>query len=163
MAWEQVAQAQVSNAGVQGDVWKTLDELPVGTDGLLSFHAPGIGLLMDAAGAELIAKTAFWARGVNITVVDCYGVGRDYGYIRFTGSPVALLAILGAVAAVLVALSEALFWLGVVIVLVVVALFIWKVLGGVLGVFQKIASNPWTLALVVGGVLGGLYIVGRRK
>ncbi len=156
MAWEQVAQAQVSSQGVQGDVWKTLDELPVGTEGLLSLHAPGIGPLMDAAGAELVAKTAFWTKGVNITVVDCYGQGLNDGYIRFTGSPVPVLAILAAVALVL----ELLLYLGIVIV---VGLFIWKVLGGILGAIQKIAANPWSLALVVGGVLGGLYLVGRKK
>ncbi len=156
MAWEQVAQAQVSSQGIQGDIWKTLDELPVGTEGYLSLQAPGIGPLMDAGGAELIAKAAFKLKGVDIKVVDCYGEGLNTGYIRFTGSPAWVVPVLVAVAAVL----ELLLYLGIV---VVVGLFIWKVVGGVVGVFQKVAENPWTLALVVGGVLGGLYLVGRKK
>ena len=155
MAWEQVATANISSSGVQGDIWKTLDTLPVGTEGLLHLHAPAIGPLMNAWGVEAIVRGVFWAKGVDIKVLDCYGQGDD-GYIRFTGSPVAVVAILIALAPVLTALL----YLGIVIV---VGLFIWKVVGGIVEVFQKVAENPWTLALVVGGVLGGLYLVGRKK
>ena len=151
MAWEQVAQANVSSSGVQGDVWKTLDELPVGTEGLLSFHAPGIGPLM-AAPVEWIAQVAFRARGVDIKVVDCYGQGLNDGYIRFTGSPVPVVAILIAVAAVL----ELLLYLGIVIV---VGLFIWKAVG----VVQKLVEHPGTIVAIGVLVLGGLYLAGRKK
>jgi len=152
MAWEQVAQANVSSSGVQGDVWKTLDELPVGTEGYLSFKAPGIGPLMNAGGAELIAKAAFWAKGMDIKVVDCYGVGLNDGYIRFTGSPVPVVAILIAVAAVL----ELLLYLGIVIV---VGLFIWKAVG----VVQKLVEHPGTIVAIGVLVLGGLYLAGRKR
>ena len=151
MAWEQVAAAQVSSSGIQGDVWKTLDELPPDTEGYLSLHAPGIGPIMNAAGVELIAKGVFWAKGVDIKVLDCYGQGDD-GYIRFTGSPAGVVAVLIALAPLLTAL----FYLGIV---VVVGLFIWKALG----VIEKLVENPWTIVALGGLVLGGLYIVGRRK
>jgi hypothetical protein len=156
MAWEQVAQARVSSSGVQGNVSNTLDELPVGTEGYLALSSPGIGPLMDMAGAEAIVQAAFWAKGVNIQVVDCYGQGFNSGYIRFKGSPVAVLAILVAVAAVL----ELLLYIGIV---VVVGLFIWKVLGGVVGAFQKLVEHPWSIALIGGAVLGGIYLVSRRN
>ena len=152
MAWEQVAGAQVSSSGVQGDVWKTLDELPIGTEAYLSFKAPGIGPLLDMAGAELLAQAAFRARGVDIKVVDCYGAGLNDGYIRFTGSPVPVVAILIAVAAVL----ELLLYLGIV---VVVGLFIWKAVS----VIQKLVEHPWTIVAIGTFVLGGLYIVGRKR
>ncbi len=155
MAWEQVAQAQVSSSGVQGDAWKTLDELPVGTEGLLHFHAPGIGPLMDAAGAEWLVKGVFWAKGVDIKVDSkegCYGVGLNDGYIRFTGSPVPVLAILAAVALVL----ELLLYLGIV---VAIALLIWKALT----VLGKLIENPWTIVAIGTFVLGGLYLAGRRR
>ena len=151
MAWEQVAQAQVSSSGVQGDVWKTLDELPIGTEAYLSLRAPGIGPLMDAP-VEWIAQVAFRARGVDIKVVDCYGAGLNDGYIRFTGSPVPVVAILIAVAAVL----ELLLYLGIVIV---VGLFIWKAVG----VVQKLVEHPGTIVAIGVLVLGGLYIVGRKR
>ncbi|MBU2009820.1 MAG: hypothetical protein KJ624_08320 [Chloroflexi bacterium] len=151
MGWEQVAQAQVSSQGVQGDVWKTLDELPVGTEGLLSLHAPGIGPLMDAWGVEAIVKGVFWAKGVDIKVVDCYGQGND-GYIRFTGSPAAVVAVILALAPVLTAL----FYLGIV---VVVGLFIRKAVS----VIEKLVENPWTIVAIGTFVLGGLYLAGRKK
>ena len=152
MAWEQVAAANVSSSGVQGDIRKTLDELPIGTEAYLSFQAPGIGPLMDAPGVELIAQAAFKAKGVDIKVVDCYGVGLNDGYIRFTGSPAGVVAILVAVAAVL----ELLLYLGVV---VAVALLIWKAVS----VIQKLVEHPEAILLIGGFVLGGLYLAGRRK
>ena len=33
MAWETVATAQVSNTGIQGNIWRSLERLPVGTTG----------------------------------------------------------------------------------------------------------------------------------
>ncbi len=152
MAWEQVAQAQVSSQGVQGDVWKTLDELPVGTEAYLSFKAPGIGPIMDAGGVEAIVRGVFWAKGVDIKVLDCYGQGLNDGYIRITGSPAAVVAILLAVAAVL----EILLYLGIV---VVVGLFIWKAVS----VIQKLVEHPWTIVAIGTFVLGGLYLAGRKR
>jgi hypothetical protein len=151
MAWEQVAAAQVSSQGVQGDAWRSVEELPVGTDGYLSFQAPGIGPIMDTGGVEAIARGVFWAKGVDIKVLDCYGEG-DNGYIRFTGSPAGVVAILIAVAAVL----EILLYLGIV---VVVGLFIWKAVS----VIQKLVEHPEAILLIGGFVLGGLYLAGRRK
>jgi hypothetical protein len=150
MAWEQVAGANVSDQETR-DIWKTLDEVPVGTEGYISFQAPGIGPFLDAWNAELIVKGVFWAKGVDIKVLDCYGEG-DVGYIRFRGSPQGVVAILIALAPLLTALL----YFGIV---VVVGLFIWKALG----VIEKIVGSPWTLALIGGFVLGGLYLAGRRK
>ena len=154
MAWEQVAQAQVSSSGVQGDVWQTLEELPVGTEGYISFSGPGIGPLMDAWGAELIAKGVFWAKGVDINVVDCYGVGLNTGYIKFSGSPVGVVAIILALAPLLTALV----YFGIV---VVVGLFIWKALN----IVQKLVENPWAILAIGGVVLGVMHLAssGRRK
>jgi hypothetical protein len=152
MAWEQVAQAQVSSSGVQGNVWRALDELPVGTEGLLHFNAPGIGPLLDQATAEATVRAALWFKGVDIKVVDCYGQGFNDGYIRFKGSPVAVLAILVAAAAVL----ELLLYIGVV---VAIAVLIWKALS----LLQKVVEHPWSIALIGGAVLGGIYLVSRRK
>ncbi len=151
MAWEQVAQAQVSSSGVQSS-GRSIEELPVGTEGYLSFQAPGIGPIMNAGGVEAIVRGVFWVKGVDIKVQDCYGVGLNDGYIRFTGSPVAVVAILIAVAAVL----EVLLYLGIV---VVVGLFIWKAVS----VIQKLVEHPWTIVAIGTFVVGGLYLAGRKK
>ena len=148
MAWEKVAQAQVSSSGVQGDVWKTLDELTVGTKGLLSLQGPGIGPIMDAGGVEAIVQGVFWTKGVDIKVLDCYGEGLDNGYIKFTGSPAAVVAVLVALGPVLTAL----FYLGIV---VVAGLFIWKALS----IAEKLIENPLAL-LFIGGIV---YLLVRRN
>ena len=152
MAWKQVASARVSSSGLEGDVWTLMEELPVGTQGLLQLKAFGIGPLMDLAGMEQAAQLAFFAKGASATVLDVYGEGWGDGFISFRGSPVAVLAILAALPAVLYAA-------GFVGIVVLAILLVWEV-GGIV---KEVFSDPWMLALVGGVVLGALYLTSSKR
>jgi len=147
--WTMVARGEVSSSGVQGDVWKLLDELPVGTDGLLQLDAWGIGPIMDSGGVELMAQAVLRARGIDATILDCYGEGWSKGFIRFKGSPVALLPLLAALAPILYAL-------GFIAIVVVVGVFI-------IG-FVKEPEKFTIPFLVIGGlVIGGIVAVNMSR
>ena len=144
MAWERVATAQLSNQGVQGEIQRSLEELPVGTLGRIKLEGWGIGPLMDAPGAEQIAQAVLSARGQSVTIVDCWGEGWGTGFIEFQGSPVAVVPLLWAIAAVLSAL-------GFVIVVLTLALLIWQAKG----------ATRYLLAGVLGltALVGGWFMV----
>jgi len=153
MTWEKVAEAQVSSQGVQGDISVSLSEVPKGTQGYIQLHGFGIGPIFDAAGVELVVQEVMDAHGIDLTVIDCYGRGLSDGYIQFEGSPFALVPLLWAVASVLAAL-------GVFLVIITVAVLIWKAAGpgGPGGIGAGL-----TLLLVASAALGGIYLWGRRN
>lgn len=145
MAWETVATAEVSNTGVRGDIQSSLEELPVGTLGLIKLEGFGIGLLLDAAGAETITQGVLSAQGQSVRVIDCYGEGLNRGYIKFEGSPVAIVPLLWAIAAVLSAL-------GLIIIVLTLTLLIWQAKG---------ATRYLLAAGLVGASLLGLAMLKR--
>lgn len=149
-SWEQVASCQITSSGVQGDISASISELPVGTQGLLRLEGPGIGPIFDAWGMEQIVQQVFNAQGVDATVIDCYGEGWNTGYIRFHASPLPIIPLLWAIAAVLAAI-------GLIITIVVLTLYVIK------PVSEAISKIPggW-IALAIGGlVIGGLYVASK--
>ena len=147
--WEQIAQATVTSAGIQGDVWLTLEDIPVGSQGLLKLEAFGVGPLFDLAGTEWVVQQVFTRAGLTLTVEDCYGEGWNTAYIHFKGSPLPVIALLAAIGPVLYAL-------GIIIAVVTVSLFLWS--------FAKEPQKFTLPFLVIGGlVLGGLYLSWKGK
>lgn len=149
--WVEVARGNVSPDGIQGSIWKSINEIQPGTEGLMHLKAPGIGPVMDAAGVEKVVSSIFYTQGARITVVDCYGEGWNDGYIRFRGSPVAVLAIFAAMVPIL----QTLLYIGIV---VAISILVWKAAE----IVKPVVSNPLSLALAGGAVLGGIYLMGRR-
>ena len=148
MGWETVATGTVSSDGIQGDIARTLEEIPVGTLGLFRLQAWGIGPLFDASGVELIVQGVFNAQGLDAQVIDCWGEGWSTAYIKFQGSPVLVVPLFWAIAAALAAL-------GFLAIAVSVALLIWKAAAGAPGAFLA-------LAILGGIVLGGIYLTRRQ-
>ena len=148
MAWETVATGTVSSEGVQGDISRTLEELPLGTLGLFRLQAWGLGPIFDAPGVELIVQGVFNAQGLDAQVVDCWGEGWSTAYIKFRGSPVLVVPLIWAIA---VALSA----LGFLVITVSLSLLIWKAAIGAPGAFLA-------LAILGGIVLGGIYLTRRQ-
>ncbi len=150
--WEEIARANVSPSGIQSGLWKAFDEIQPNTDGLMRLSAPGIGPVMNAAGVEQIVQSIFVTQGAHITVVDCYGEGWNDGYIRFKGSPVAILLIMAA----LVPILQILLYIGIV---VAVSILIFKAAA----IAKEAISNPLPVVLIAGTIFGGLYLLGRGK
>ena len=148
MAWETVATGTVSSDGVQGDISRTMEELPVGILGLFRLQAWGLGPIFDAPGVELVVQGVFNAQDLDAQVIDCWGEGWSTAYIKFQGSPVPLVPLI-------VALAPALYALGFLVIAVSVALLIWKAATGAPGAFLA-------LAILGGIVLGGIYLAGRQ-
>lgn len=148
MGWETVATGTVSSEGVQGDIARTLEELPVGTLGLFQLQAWGLGPIFDAPGVELIVQGIFNAQGLDAQVIDCWGEGWSTAYIKFQGSPIPVIPLVWAI-------SFALAALGFLVIAVSVALLIWKAAAGAPGAFLA-------LAFLGGAVLSGIYLVRRQ-
>ena len=148
MGWETVAVGTVSSEGVQGDISRTLEELPLGTLGIFRLEAWGLGPIFDAPGVELVVQGIFNAQGLDAQVIDCWGEGWNTAYIRFQGSPILVVPLLVAIAPVLYAL-------GFLVIAVSVALLIWKAAAGAPGAFLA-------LAILGGAVLGGIYLARRQ-
>ena len=148
--WEKVAEAQVSSDGVHGDILTAISEIPKGAVGRIVVSGPLLGPVFDAAGVELAIQAAFDRQGIDAQVVDAWGEGWNTGYIQFTGSPIPLVPLLWAIAAVLAAL-------GVVAVIVTISILLLKVA----------AAGPsgaaFSLLLVAGATLGGIYLWSKRK
>lgn len=149
--WVPVATAQVTSKGVQGDIAKTLDEMVPGQRGRLKLEAPGLGLVFNAAGVEQVAQLAFNAKGVDATVIDCWGEGINTGWIEFHASPLPIVLLIWGIAAVLAAL-------GFVILVVALTLFVIKAPAEALK-WLPIALGAGSAAAAVGGIV---YLVRRH-
>ena len=100
MAWQTIVNTDIKNLK---DVKPAVQELPIGTNGLIHIRAPLAGRLFDMAGTE--QTIARFLAPPGATIIDAYGEGWNDGYIKFHGSPIAVVPFLYAIAAALAALG----------------------------------------------------------
>ena len=143
-----VGSATVSKDGVTRNIWTAIQNVPPGTIGIVELHGLGLGA-MDMATTEEFVQAAFDAAGVDARVIDCYGEGLSTGYIKFEGSPFAIIPFLYALGIAAAALAI----LGAVIT---IAVFIFS--------FIQDPGKFIVPFLVIGGlVIGGLWLVGSGE
>ena len=144
--YTKVASATISKEGVVGDIWTSIGDVPPGTIGVVQLSGLLLGPAFDVAGVEQVVQSVFDSLGIDATVQDCYGEGWNTGYIRFIGSPFALVPFLYALAAVVGALAI----LGVVVSLTVFTYQFGKEPG----------KFTWPFIVIGVLVIAGLYVAG---